>query len=168
MTNATKSNASLRVLRPEGFDEARMWRALRTLLRTRADLVPQDPGVLAELFADAGADAGQWARALSTWTERGELRCLIVGRQKHLALGLSAPDTSSVTGGEIHFAAMDESEGDVVDGATLEEASEVAFEVEVAIDVERERLLLYRVVATLGGIGLALLLREFLLLWADL
>lgn len=137
-----------------------VWTAIQSLLRGESDLAPDDPALLAMVLS-SGASAEDWRAGIDDLLASGQLRRLIVGQEPHLALALERPRLASVPALGLS------PEANAAPGEAVGELKDEAFDLEIAIDVERERLLLYRVFAVFGGIGLALLAREFLLLWAD-
>lgn len=136
-----------------------VWTEIRSLLRGESDLAPDDPALLIMVLSSP-ASADDWRAGIDALLATGKLRRLIVGRQPHLALCPQRPVTLAAV------SSPKGAESSAPPDAPAE-AKDEAFDLEIAIDVERERLLLYRVFAVFGGVGLALLVREFLLLWAD-
>lgn len=157
----TTTTPSLRVVTdaPRANHASVVWNALQPLLRATNDLAPDDPVLLITVLCSS-VSAESWRAGIDALVVTGELRRVFVGQQAHLALpaerlprGFSPLSTSD--------------DANAAANPPSSEAKDETFELEIAIDVERERLLLYRVFAVFGGIGLALLVREFLLLWAD-
>ena len=136
-----------------------VWAAIRSLLRGESDLAPDDPALLVMVLSSP-ASVEDWRAGIDELLTAGRLRRLIVGQQAHLALCPQRPLALAARPSPHAVESNLSDEASVVD-------KDEAFDLEIAIDVERERLLLYRVFAVFGGIGLALLAREFLLLWAD-
>lgn len=137
-----------------------VWSAIRSLLRGKSDLAPDDPALLVMVLSSP-ASVEDWRAGIDTLLTTGKLRRLIVGQQPHLALPVER-SRAPAAGPTLRAVA----EARPPDEAPAVDKDE-AFDLEIAIDIERERLLLYRVFAVFGGVGLALLVREFLLLWAD-
>jgi len=143
---------------PTGLPDSRPYRDDRLLSALMAmgladgGLLPNDSNLLVTLWpGDAQPSACELDAAIVRLSATGALRPVVVGREMHLAAGYAmAPSTNTQHG-------LSEVEGP---DATDARAEQQLFELQVEVDVENERVLLYRILATLGAIGFALLARQ--------
>ncbi len=156
-------NVEAAVQRPRlklGGTDGALLRVLRVHLASSGALLPEDPEILAALGRCFGAGAPSsrdWALGIQRMLAQGVLERVIVGRCAHLCW--SRRSEASVPGPE---GPGDEREPGSPD---LEGTSETSrdFERRVQLDVEKERLLLYRTSAAFALVVHFMLLRELLL-----
>lgn len=159
-------NAEAAVQRPRikrGGTDGALLRVLRVHLASSGALLPEDPEILAALGRCFGAGAPSsrdWALGIQRMLAQGVLERVIVGRCAHLCW--SRRSEASVPSRE---GPGDEREPRSADSASLEGTSETPrdFELRVQLDVEKERLLLYRTSAAFALVVHFMLLRELLL-----
>ena len=128
---------------------------LEELLSSQGMLVPADCDLLFELWPSSGIcpEKSILRMCIDQLISDGEYRKVIVGREAHLTLGNKrkiAKQIQQTQSNEIH---------------EPEDVDSQLFNLQVSIDVEHERVLLYRILLVLGGIGALLLLREGALWW---
>ena len=131
--------------------------ALHVLLAEPGSLVPADAELLQTIWPLKGdvPSVVELSEALVELLAQREFRQVIVGRDAHIArVGngsgsalVAANQSTSVTGAE-------------------QDSGEIDFDLKVALDVETERQLLFRVLVVLESIGALLLAREAALWWA--
>lgn len=131
--------------------------ALQMLLAEPGSLVPADAELLQTLWPLEGDAPSvlELGQALVELLAQREFRQVIVGRDAHIArVGngsgsplVAANQSTNVTGAE-------------------QDSGEIDFDLKVALDVETERQLLFRVLVVLESIGALLLAREAALWWA--
>lgn len=162
-------NAEATVQRPgsklggSGCPDEALLRVLRVHLASSGALLPEDPEILAALGRCLGPGAPSvrdWALGVQRLLAQGVLERVIVGRCAHLCW--SRRSEASLPSRE---GPGDEREPRSPDSASLEETSETSrdFELRVQLDVEKERLLLYRTSAAFALVVHFMLLRELLL-----
>jgi hypothetical protein len=145
-------------LRPEGVaragdDVTRTLQAMRGVLRGSGDLLPDDEAIVgAVLGAALGAERAGLRAHLDALVQQGLLRRVFVGSEGHLALA-SSPREPAAPGG-VRDPALDPAP------APLDVE---IFQTRLKIDMESERVLLYRVGIVVFTILAFVLLRAVVL-----
>lgn len=132
--------------KPDKQEPSNVLEHLRGLLKATGDVVPDDTDILRRLLRDQGLviTAVDLGTELDELVKSGHVRRVVIGCERHIALGVAettserAPALGSVTPAAVAIGRED-------------------FDAELAIDVETERLLLYRVaVVILSIVGFVL------------
>jgi hypothetical protein len=153
---------------PAGEEVTRTLRAIRSVLRSPGDLVPDDDAIVgAVLGAALGAERAGLRGHLDALVDQGLLRRVFVGREVHLALVASPkePKAAGEQGGEpaAPAAVAVTPAPAAVTGAPTVDPKVFVFQTRLKIDVELERALLYRVSIVIFGILAFVLLRAVVL-----
>jgi hypothetical protein len=151
---------------------ARLLATLRGLLRTPASLLPGDPVILQYLIGRAQwPDANALRMQLAALIRAGELRCVYIDREPHLAL---PRESSAADGDDMHAANQlatvppAESRATIIEQPVpnaLPDGAASDFQLRVEVDIETERVLLYRVALVVSGIVALVLLRALAVVW---
>lgn len=139
-------------------------RCLSEMILTDADMLPADPSLLRAIWP-AGTvppDTRALGQSLRRLVAAGRLRQLVVRREPHVAL------PASYSEGPPFFTRAEPGKGvgpSERPEPTAELDKEVAdeFDLELALDIEHEKLLLFRVIVIVEAIIAALLVREAIL-----
>ncbi len=107
-------------------------------------VLPEDVSILRSLVPNLPPDVGTLL-AIEELVRAGELRRVIIGTEPHLVRGRGSAPTATTT-------------------TTGQHESDVDFDTELAIDVESERIVLYRVAGVVLFLGLVAIAREWLLI----
>ena len=138
---------------PAGDDVTRTLQAIRGVLRSSGDLVPDDEAIVgAVLGAAIGAERDGLRAHLDALVQQGLLRRVFVGREGHLAL-VSSPRPPAAR-------VAPPGTAPAPPPPTLEV---VVFQTRLKIDLETERVLLFRVSIVVFTILAFVLLRAVLL-----
>ncbi len=145
-------------------DDRRLLEVVRRLAIVPSGLAPASARVLSGLWPRDMAPAPPLPRlegALTRLVTSGSLRRVVVGVEPHLTLPEpgGAPHTSAA------WSQAPAQERRTHAMALAEPDEQVAFDLQVAVDVEHERVLLFRVLLVLEAVGAFVLARELLLAW---
>ena len=134
--------------------------ALRHLLSEPGSLVPSDVAILQTLWPLVGEvpAANDLQVALAELLAKREFRQVFVGRDAHLTQ-VTAPQTDAT------WPTIQKNMTPKVESIPDED---INFDMRVALDIETERQLLFRVLVVLESIGALLLAREAALWWVGL
>lgn len=134
--------------------------ALRQLLSEPGSLVPADVAILQTLWPLVGEvpAANDLQVALADLLVKREFRQVFVGRDAHIAQ-VTAPQTGGT------WLTIQQTITPKVESIPDEDSN---FDMRVALDIETERQLLFRVLVVLESIGALLLAREAALWWVGL
>jgi hypothetical protein len=133
--------------------------ALRARLRAPGDLIPDDAGIVRGLLSDAvTCDEAELRVRLDHLADRGWLRQVVVGRERHLALGQPPPTTSEPAQPASADPAPASAASDKP-APEVEAPADDGFQLRVEIDIETERVLLYRVGLVVSALVAIVLLR---------
>ena len=151
------------------FDEVQ--RTLHELLLTKGDLIPCDLVLLRELWPAERSfpkDEVVTEAIQHLVAERIRFRQVVVGREYHIARGSTRSQSRNQKKDQKSPPDSDKSapESDENHTSTLSFSEE--FDLQIAVDVEHERVLLYRVLVMMELIAAFLLLREGILWWLKL
>lgn len=128
---------------------------LKCLMPHPGDMLPADPEILQRLWPRSSElQPASAVRLIERLQALGLVRRLIVGREPHLCLGESLPPP---------MAALQESSTARPQPEAADLAANHHFQLQLAMDVESERILLYRVGIVLALLGLFVLMRHCLL-----
>lgn len=143
--------------------------SLLEALEAHSGLLPDDLELLLRVLPPPGVaytSGPQLRAAVRALVSEGLIRRIFLGPEPHLVLAVRGPPPlvgapPSLSPVPPHLQSPQEPAHDRANDTNL------GFELQVAVDVEGERLLLFRVLLVLGLIGLLLLLREAALLLAQ-
>lgn len=148
---------------PLAPDLAALLDVLHRYLRQPGDLLPADPVILSRLWGDgAPTPPLEVGSRLEALVGLGLVRRIFVQREPHIAL----PRAHQATPAERPEAPVAEPRATIAPSSSTERSAD--FERLVTLDVERERVLLYRIAIVLEVLVAAVLLRALALTWLGL
>ncbi len=142
---------------PAGPGQSTPKQALLELLQDVGQVIPADAAILTALWPERFRDPGSLESEIERLVDAGTLRRIYVGSEPHLASGR--------TPGTAKRQPLEAAPAPVESGPRPAAADDIEemFQLQVQLDLEREKALFWRVAVAIGSLGALVILREWLL-----